>query len=122
MVFCENKNVEVLEEAFMKALGYQPEYSPYETMVRSYVQQYQSGTIENDMLTSDIDVDEIAVDHEKIFPNVDGIKFLTHTLGCGGTRQDARALCGLLAGYITHPNTAGATYSAWAVRTHKLLY
>src|SRR5690606_28353595 len=39
----------------------------------------------------------------------DGVKFLTHSAGCGGTRQDAIALCGLLAGYITHPNTAGAT-------------
>src|SRR6185436_2505954 len=40
---------------------------------------------------------------------VDGIKFLSHELGCGGTRQDAQALCGLLAGYIAHPNVAGAT-------------
>src|SRR6202042_2195534 len=32
-----------------------------------------------------------------------------HEGGCGGTRQDARALCGLLAGYIQHPNVAGAT-------------
>jgi len=30
-------------------------------------------------------------------------------MGCGGTRDDSRALCGLLAGYITHPNVAGAT-------------
>jgi altronate hydrolase len=47
--------------------------------------------------------------HPKPFPNIDGIKFLTHTMGCGGTRSDAQALCGLLAGYITHPNVAGAT-------------
>jgi len=32
-----------------------------------------------------------------------------HDGGCGGTRQDSDALCGLLAGYITHPNVAGAT-------------
>jgi altronate hydrolase len=32
-----------------------------------------------------------------------------HEGGCGGTRQDAQALCGLLAGYIHHPNVAGAT-------------
>ena len=44
-----------------------------------------------------------------MFPNVDGIRFLTHQGGCGGTRQDAQALCGLLAGYIHHPNVAGAT-------------
>ena len=46
---------------------------------------------------------------ERVFPNVDGIRFLTHQGGCGGTRQDAQALCGLLAGYIHHPNVAGAT-------------
>jgi altronate hydrolase len=40
---------------------------------------------------------------------VDGIKFLTHDGGCGGTRQDAEALCALLAGYIHNPNVAGAT-------------
>ena len=40
---------------------------------------------------------------------MDGIKFLQHDGGCGGTRQDAEALCALLAGYITHPNVAGAT-------------
>ena len=45
----------------------------------------------------------------KLFPNIDGIKFLNHTLGCGGTKSDSEALCGLLAGYITHPNVAGAT-------------
>jgi altronate hydrolase len=45
----------------------------------------------------------------RVFRNLDGIRFLTHTGGCGGTRQDAQALCGLLAGYIHHPNVAGAT-------------
>jgi altronate hydrolase len=40
---------------------------------------------------------------------VDGIKFLIHQAGCGGTREDAMNLCGLLAGYINNPNVAGAT-------------
>jgi altronate hydrolase len=44
-----------------------------------------------------------------LFKNIDGIKFLTHEGGCGGIRQDSETLCGLLAGYITHPNVAGAT-------------
>ena len=56
-----------------------------------------------------IAIEDLYEDEAKIFPNVDGIKFLKHTLGCGGTRDDARALCGLLAGYITHANVAGAT-------------
>ena len=45
----------------------------------------------------------------KVFRNIDGIKFLAHEQGCGGTREDTRNLCGLLAGYIHHPNVAGAT-------------
>jgi altronate hydrolase len=44
-----------------------------------------------------------------VFENVDGIKFLLHQMGCGGTREDAQNLCGLLADYIVHPNVAGVT-------------
>jgi altronate hydrolase len=40
---------------------------------------------------------------------VDGIRFLLHEGGCGGTREDSNNLCGLIAGYINHPNVAGAT-------------
>jgi altronate hydrolase len=107
MVFCENKNVDVMQEAFMKALGYVPKESPYETMVHRLVQAYKTGDKDYDSLLAGDD--EFIPGNKKIFPNIDGIKFLTHTLGCGGTRADAQALCGLLAGYITHPNVAGAT-------------
>src|SRR5882672_9254805 len=110
LVFCENKNVDVLQEAFMKALGYEPRQSPYQAMVQQLVTLHQSGGNETEILAADISIDKLLEQHQtKIFPNIDGIKFLTHTLGCGGTRQDAGALCGLLAGYITHPNVAGAT-------------
>jgi altronate hydrolase len=106
LVFCENKNVEVLQEAFMKALGYAPKQSPYEAMVQRMIHEYETGNTEYDMLFAD---EEFVLENKKIFPSIDGIKFLKHTLGCGGTRDDARALCGLLAGYITHSNVAGAT-------------
>ena len=43
------------------------------------------------------------------FESIDGIKFLMHEGGCGGTREDSNNLCGLIAGYIHHPNVAGAT-------------
>ncbi len=109
LVFCENKNVEALQEAFMKALGFQQRQSPYQAMVQKFVQLYREGKSENEIISTDISFADVEEKQEKIFPNVDGIKFLTHTLGCGGTRQDARALCGLLAGYITHANVAGAT-------------
>lgn len=109
LVFCENKNVEVLQEAFTKALGYQQKQSKYQGMVQKLVEAYQSGSGEEGIVATDVTLEDIDEDSAKIFPNIDGIKFLTHTLGCGGTRQDARALCGLLAGYITHANVAGAT-------------
>jgi len=50
-----------------------------------------------------------ALARAKVFGNVDGIKFLIHEGGCGGTHEDSRNLCSLLAGYIHHPNVAGAT-------------
>ncbi|MBV9962328.1 MAG: altronate dehydratase [Parafilimonas sp.] len=107
LVFCENKNVEVLQEAFMKALGYVPKESPYEAMVHRLVREYETGNTVNDLLVAG--EDEFETVNKKVFANVDGIKFLKHTLGCGGIRDDARTLCGLLAGYITHSNVAGAT-------------
>jgi altronate hydrolase len=110
LVFCENKNVEVLQEAFIKELGYQQTVSPYQSQVSKLVKLYQSGKPLEEISNIDINVEEAAEPPgNKIFPNVDGIKFLTHTLGCGGTRKDTENLCGLLAGYIVHPNVAGAT-------------
>jgi altronate hydrolase len=45
----------------------------------------------------------------RVFENVDGIKFLLHEGGCGGTREDARNLCALFAGYCNNANVAGIT-------------
>ncbi|HEU4901880.1 MAG TPA: UxaA family hydrolase, partial [Flavisolibacter sp.] len=45
----------------------------------------------------------------RLFKNVDGIKFLNHQGGCGGTRQDAATLSRLLAAYADHPNVGGVT-------------
>ncbi|HWB28322.1 MAG TPA: altronate dehydratase family protein [Chitinophagaceae bacterium] len=109
LVFCENKNVEVLQEAFSKALGYEQKQSPYQAMVEKFAEMYTNGKNEDEIISAHFSLDEIDEKSAKVFQNIDGIKFLTHTLGCGGTRQDARALCGLLAGYITHANVAGAT-------------
>ena len=100
LVFCENRNVDALREAFEEELGYgRPR--KYSRQVRDLVQRYSQQTSVPQPPTS--------ATRERIFPNVDGIRFLTHQGGCGGTRQDSQALCGLLAGYIHHPNVAGAT-------------
>ena len=49
------------------------------------------------------------VSNERVFKNVDGIKFLNHDGGCGGIRQDAAVLSKLLAAYANHPNVGGVT-------------
>lgn len=110
LVFCENKNVREIQDAFAKALGYQNNNSSAYNQLQRLIDQYKSGKSETDLLM--IDTNDFETDpgeENKLFPNVDGIKYLTHTLGCGGTKDDTTNLCGLLAGYITHPNVAGAT-------------
>ena len=101
MVFCENTNIKLLQDAFENSLGF-AQVNPYERQIK----QLLAG-IEDSM--APLPETSSSWENERIFPQVDGIRFLTHTLGCGGTRDDADALCGLLAGYIHHPNVAGAT-------------
>ncbi|WP_026464225.1 UxaA family hydrolase [Adhaeribacter aquaticus] len=108
MVFCENRNLEVLQEALVNDLGY-GRNQVYQTQAKQLVDLYKAGKSVEEILQIDLQVNYSEPKTSRLFPNVDGIKFLTHEGGCGGTRQDAQALCGLLAGYITHPNVAGAT-------------
>lgn len=108
LVFCENRNVEVLKEALIGKLGFKKAKS-YENEVDSLISLYQTGKSIEDILAADLQNTASAVTANKLFKNIDGIKFLTHDMGCGGTRMDSDTLCGLLAGYITHPNVAGAT-------------
>ncbi|MXV17571.1 UxaA family hydrolase [Hufsiella ginkgonis] len=108
MVFCENRNLQVLQEALVTQLGY-GRNKKYENQARALIDMYKSGSGIEEILYTEIDSPDTIPAKDRLFPNIDGIKFLTHAGGCGGTRQDAQALCGLLAGYITHPNVAGAT-------------
>ncbi len=108
LVFCENRNIEVLREALVNELGYgRNEKTKIE--VSKLVHLYKEGKNIDDILNADVAAKEEEEKKQRVFPNVDGIKFLSHEGGCGGTRDDAQALCGLLAGYITHSNVAGAT-------------
>ena len=108
LVFCENRNIEVLREALVNELGYGRNQNK-KVEVSRLIDLYKTGKSIDDILSADVSVQAEEVKKQRMFPNVDGIKFLTHEGGCGGTRQDAQALCGLLAGYITHSNVAGAT-------------
>ncbi|WP_158800078.1 UxaA family hydrolase [Pedobacter sp. L105] len=108
LVFCENHNVEVLKEALIGKLGFKKPKS-YESEVDSLIALYQTGKSVEEILQADLQRSALTQPTHQLFPNIDGIKFLNHDMGCGGTRMDSDTLCGLLAGYITHPNVAGAT-------------
>jgi altronate hydrolase len=107
LVFCENRNIRALQEAFEKELGISPQQT-YRRHVADLIKLYQEGRVD-EIKNFKFQETPLAPGPATIFPNLDGIRFLTHDMGCGGTRQDAQALCGLLAGYIHHPNVAGAT-------------
>jgi altronate hydrolase len=108
LVFCENRNIQVMKEALVDKLGYKKAKS-YESEVEQLMNLYQAGKSTQEILNADMLAGAEKSGNKRFFKNIDGIKFLTHDLGCGGTQQDSQALCGLLAGYITHPNVAGAT-------------
>jgi len=106
LVFCENRNVTMIKEAFEDGLGF-GKRDPYKTYVSEMVQFYKDGKLDS---IGELSLKEGKQKNEsKIFKNIDGVKMLLHEGGCGGTRQDAETLCTLIAGYIHHPNVAGAT-------------
>ncbi|WP_219222532.1 UxaA family hydrolase [Pedobacter antarcticus] len=107
MVFCENRNVSVLKDALQAKLGFQ-QPKGYENEVENLIALYKAGKSVEDIMNADLE-QSASKPAIPLFPHIDGVKFLTHDMGCGGTREDAITLCGLLAGYITHPNVAGAT-------------
>jgi len=109
LVFCENRNVLTLKSALEEKLGYQVASKDYSDEVDELIARYQSGASVDELLSVDLSVAKANKQRHRLFPNIDGVKFLNHDMGCGGTRMDSDALCGLLAGYITHPNVAGAT-------------
>ncbi|UJH68584.1 UxaA family hydrolase [Allomuricauda sp. SCSIO 65647] len=108
LVFCENRNVELLEEILSKALGYGAK-KDFVVEVDALVNRYRAGATETEIYDTPIISSYAEMMGNRVFQNIDGIKFLKHDGGCGGTRQDAEMLCKLLAGYITHANVAGAT-------------
>jgi altronate hydrolase len=107
LVFCENRNIGVLKQAFEEELGFAAPQI-YRRQVAELARLYREG--KRDEIKAHAWTSE-AVDSQRsrIFKNVDGIRFLLHEGGCGGTREDSNNLCGLIAGYLHHPNVAGAT-------------
>ena len=106
-MFCENRNIGVLKQAFEEELGFAAP-QVYRRQVAALAKLYREGKL-NETVAPNLPGNGPDPQGSRLFENIDGIKFLLHEGGCGGTREDANNLCGLIAGYINHPNVAGAT-------------
>ncbi len=105
-VFCENRNLDVIKEALQNELGYAVS-TKYKNYTSQLLTAYEAGdSIENIQLESGA---LYTSSEKRPFKNIDGIKFLNHQGGCGGTREDSAILSKLLAAYADHPNVAGIT-------------
>jgi altronate hydrolase len=107
LVFCENRNLAVLKQAFEEELGFAlPQI--YRRQVAELVRLHREGKTYE---LKDFQLPESPrfPSGSRVFRSLDGIKFLMHEGGCGSTREDARNLCGILAGYVNNPNVAGVT-------------
>lgn len=103
LVFCENRNLDTIKDALHKELGYAVS-DKYHHFTRQLLKAQEEG--------EDIESVNLGPSFQakaRYFKNIDGIKFLNHTGGCGGTRQDASSLSDLLAAYADHPNVGGVT-------------
>jgi altronate hydrolase len=107
LVFWENRNIAELKQVFQEGLSFaQPNI--YRQQVAELVRLYAEGKTKTTE-THALEPESYSPTRPKVLENVDGIEFLMHEGGCGGTREDANKICGLLAEYINHPNVAGAT-------------
>lgn len=107
LVFCENKNIQVLKQALEEELGFSAPQL-YRRQVAELAHLYREGSAEK-INAHAVPAPTDATPPRRLFENIDGIRFLLHEGGCGGTREDSNNLCGLIAGYLHNPNVAGAT-------------
>lgn len=105
LVFCSNQELYQLKEVLTKSLGYSKN-SKYQQFANTVVEQVKNCKEINKPI---LNIDSFDDQPNPLFPNIDGVQFLTHSLGCGNTPGDIASLYDLLANYITHPNVAGAT-------------
>lgn len=103
-VFCENRNLDVIKEALHNELGYSVS-NQYKNYTKDLINAFKEGKD----ISEAVSLAPNTLSNQRVFENIDGIKFLNHQGGCGGIRQDAAVLSKLLAAYADHPNVAGIT-------------
>ena len=93
LVFCENRNIELLKTVFEREF-YPDKLHEHQQFLRSLVQNTEEKATK--------------IKNQNPFPNVH-VRFITHHSGCGGTRSDSKILGKLLSGYVNNPNVVGAS-------------
>jgi len=108
LVFCENRNLRVLESSLNRALGITEPLSRYDMFAAQLGAAFREGGADSAKEIG-LGQNDSTSKSGRLLEHFDGVRSLVHTLGCGGDPRDSHTLCGLLAGYICHPNVAGAT-------------
>ncbi|MCJ7465763.1 MAG: altronate dehydratase family protein [Maribacter sp.] len=96
LVFCENRNIELLKEIFETELSLR-KASQQRQLLRNLIHGNDDANLTTPTLAE-----------PAVFDNIE-VKFITHPGGCGGMRKDSESLGRLLAGYVHNPNVAGAS-------------
>jgi altronate hydrolase len=95
-----------MKDAFERELGFaQPEI--YRAQVKNLFQAHIKGQSANEADFYDGEAERVL--RRQHFKNIDGVKFLTHEMGCGGTDEDCQRLAKVFAGFCLNPNVAGIT-------------
>jgi hypothetical protein len=97
LVYCENRNIDVLKEALTGPLGYDKTKS-YKNKTETLLDLIRLGLGPAEIRKADLTSPGARHPRECVFKNIDGIKFLPHHMGCCSPRFDAATLCGLIAG------------------------
>jgi len=87
LVFCQNRNIETLQQTILNGLGYENS-SKKSFDLTVLINKYKSGASESDLMDADVIIKTKKKQKNPLFPNVDGIYFLSHDGGCGGSTSD----------------------------------
>ena len=106
-MFCENRNLGVLKQAFEEELGFAlPQI--YRRQVAEMVRLFREGKAA-ELKDFQFAEGKARVDCAESFQEYRRHQIFDARAGVRGTREDTSNLCGILAGYIHHPNVAGVT-------------
>ena len=112
MVFCENGNVEIMRNSMVQALGL-AKRSQYERFAEELAESYAQDENPEAVTLAEQPMDS----QSPVFPNLDGVKFLTHGLGCGGREAFPMNCAGFWPVMPVIRALRESPFSVWVVNT-----